>query len=273
MRRDVAHRHAAGVEREDLLVQARQSRLALADQPRLERRRAIARRAHLDRPQLALHCLGRVPVTEVAGAARGRLPRRVAEVLGQLGAQRGLDHTAGELRDQPARTGDLIGLKALQRVLQSVGGQQPLQPLARVIDGTLGPHRARRVTLTRDFLLGRHGCLSRPRRADRSPDPTHFIGQNLAFVIDVFSRRIVGWQLAGHMRTDLVLDALRMALARRAAGADVRLVHHSDAGSQYTSYAFTQVLDDHGVLGSIGSIGDAFDNALTESFVDSSRPS
>jgi putative transposase len=90
-----------------------------------------------------------------------------------------------------------------------------------------------------------------------------------AFVIDVFSRRIVGWQLAGHMRTDLVLDALRMALSRRRAGADVQLVHHSDAGSQYTSYAFTQVLDDHRVLGSIGSVGDALDNALAESFVDS----
>jgi putative transposase len=90
-----------------------------------------------------------------------------------------------------------------------------------------------------------------------------------AFVLDVYSRRIVGWQLAGHMRTDLVLDALRMALSRRRPGADVQLVHHSDAGSQYTSYAFTQVLDDHRVLGSIGSAGDAFDNALAESFVDS----
>jgi putative transposase len=90
-----------------------------------------------------------------------------------------------------------------------------------------------------------------------------------AFVIDVYSRRVVGWQLAAHMRTDLVLDALRMALSRRASGADVQPVHHSDAGSQYTSYAFTQVLDDHGVLGSIGSVGDAFDNALAESFVDS----
>jgi putative transposase len=90
-----------------------------------------------------------------------------------------------------------------------------------------------------------------------------------AFVIDVYGRRVVGWQLAGHMRTDLVLDALRMALSRRKPGADVRLVHHSDAGSQYTSYAFTQVLDDHCVLASIGSVGDAFDNALAESFVDS----
>jgi putative transposase len=90
-----------------------------------------------------------------------------------------------------------------------------------------------------------------------------------SFVIDAYSRRIVGWQFAGHMRTDLVLDALRMALTRREAGADVELIHHSDAGSQYTSYAFSQALDDHGVLASIGSVGDAYDNALAESFVDS----
>jgi putative transposase len=89
-----------------------------------------------------------------------------------------------------------------------------------------------------------------------------------SFVIDVFSRRIVGWQFAGHMRTDLVLDALRMALTRRRHGADVDLIHHSDAGSQYTSFAFQQVLDDHHVLGSIGSVGDAYDNAMAESFVD-----
>ena len=89
-----------------------------------------------------------------------------------------------------------------------------------------------------------------------------------SFVIDVFSRRVVGWQFASHMRTDLVLDALRMALTRRQAGANVELIHHSDAGSQYTSFAFNQTLDDHGVLASIGSVGDAYDNALAESFVD-----
>src|SRR6185312_1641826 len=90
-----------------------------------------------------------------------------------------------------------------------------------------------------------------------------------AFVIDVYSRRIVGWQFASHMRTTLVLDALRMALARREAGADVALVHHSDRGSQYTSIDYTQTLADHGVLASVGSVGDAYDNALAESFVDS----
>jgi transposase InsO family protein len=90
-----------------------------------------------------------------------------------------------------------------------------------------------------------------------------------SFVIDAFARRVVGWQLAGHMRTDLVLDALKMALGTRAHGAHLELVHHSDAGSQYTSFDYTQALDDHWVLASIGSVGDAYDNALAESFVDS----
>lgn len=90
-----------------------------------------------------------------------------------------------------------------------------------------------------------------------------------SFVIDVFSRRIVGWQLAGHMRTTLVLDALRMALGTRQHGADVQLVSHSDAGSQYTSEDYQQQLSDARVLASIGTVGDAYDNAMAESFVDS----
>jgi putative transposase len=89
------------------------------------------------------------------------------------------------------------------------------------------------------------------------------------FVIDAFSRKVVGWQLAPHMRTTLVLDALRMALGTRRPGADVALVHHSDRGSQYTSIDYTQTLADHGVMASVGSLGDAYDNALAESFVDS----
>ena len=90
----------------------------------------------------------------------------------------------------------------------------------------------------------------------------------LSFVIDVWSRRVVGWQFASNMRTTLVLDALRMALCARRSGADVELVHHSDRGSQYLSDDYTQVLTDHGVLASCGSVGDAYDNALAESFVD-----
>ncbi len=90
-----------------------------------------------------------------------------------------------------------------------------------------------------------------------------------SFVIDAYSRKIVGWQFSQSMRTELVADALRMALGLRAPGADVALIHHSDAGSQYTSIDFNEILNDHGVLASIGSVGDAYDNSMAESFVDS----
>ena len=88
-----------------------------------------------------------------------------------------------------------------------------------------------------------------------------------AFVIDVFSRKIVGWQIASHMRTSLVQDALEMALGLRRGGADAWLVHHSDRGSQYTSNDYTQVLDDAYVLASLGTTGDCYDNALAEGSV------
>ena len=79
-----------------------------------------------------------------------------------------------------------------------------------------------------------------------------------------FSRAIGGWQLAGHMRTTLVLDALRMTLGTRQHGADVLPVHHSDTGSHNTCPNYPQHLNDPGVLASIGTIGDAFDNAFAE---------
>lgn len=88
----------------------------------------------------------------------------------------------------------------------------------------------------------------------------------LAFVKDVFSRMIVGWQTTTHLRTDLVLDALEMAvhLRRPAAG---ELVHHTDRGSQYTSFRYTQRLADLGIAASVGSVADAYDNAMAESFI------
>ncbi len=89
-----------------------------------------------------------------------------------------------------------------------------------------------------------------------------------SFVIDVYSRKIVGWQFASHMRTTLVLDALRMALSTRQRVEEVRLVHHSDRGSQYVSGDYTQTLADNDVLASVGSTSDANDNSMAESLVD-----
>ena len=87
-----------------------------------------------------------------------------------------------------------------------------------------------------------------------------------AFVIDAYSRAIVGWQFATHMRTDLVLDALRMALAMTERVEEVTLVHHSDAGSQYTSFTFGKRCEEAGVRPSMGTVGDCFDNAMCEAF-------
>lgn len=89
-----------------------------------------------------------------------------------------------------------------------------------------------------------------------------------AFVVDVFSRAVVGWSAATSKRAKLVLDALDMTLWHRdRAGTPVGpgLVHHSDAGSQTTSFAFTAQLLDAGIDASIGTVGDALDNALMES--------
>jgi len=91
----------------------------------------------------------------------------------------------------------------------------------------------------------------------------------LSFVIDVYSRMIVGWQFTTHMRTSLVDDALQMAVATRRIDPQQLLIHHSDHGSQYTSDDFTAALRAHGIHASLGSVGDAYDNALAESFVDS----
>ena len=90
-----------------------------------------------------------------------------------------------------------------------------------------------------------------------------------AFVTDVYSRRIVGWRTANRMPTELPLDALEMALwVRSRAGQDVDgVVHHSDAGSQYTAIRYAERLADAGALASIGTVGDSYDNAMAESVI------
>jgi transposase InsO family protein len=85
------------------------------------------------------------------------------------------------------------------------------------------------------------------------------------FVLDACSRKVVGWSMANHLRTELVLDALNMAIHNRRPAAG--LVHHSDRGSQYTSGEFGGRLKEAGLVPSMGPVADAYDNALAESFV------
>jgi putative transposase len=87
----------------------------------------------------------------------------------------------------------------------------------------------------------------------------------LAFILDACSRKVVGWSMATHLRTEIVVDALQMAIARRKPSPG--LVHHSDRGVQYTSLFFGKRLEDEGLLPSMGRVGCAYDNALAEAFV------
>jgi putative transposase len=87
----------------------------------------------------------------------------------------------------------------------------------------------------------------------------------LSFVLDTYSRRIVGWSMANNLRTELVLDAVNMAIYIRRPSPG--LIHHSDRGSQYTSVEFGSRLKEAGLLPSMGSVADAYDNSMAESFV------
>ena len=86
----------------------------------------------------------------------------------------------------------------------------------------------------------------------------------VAFIIDVFARRIVGWRVSSSMRTDFVLDALEQALFDRQPQRNASLIHHSDRGSQYVSIRYSERLAEAGIEPSVGSRGDSYDNALAE---------
>ena len=102
--------------------------------------------------------------------------------------------------------------------------------------------------------------------ADLTYVKTHSGWVYVAFVVDVCSRFVVGWQASRSLRTDLALDALEMALWSRRAKDLVGLIHHSDRGSQYLAIRYTERLAEAGALPSVGSRGDSYDNALAESF-------
>jgi putative transposase len=147
--------------------------------------------------------------------------------------------------------------------------------------GLAGARRGRRVRTTIPAAAAaRPADLVRRQFSPAAPDrlwvadftyvPTWTGMVYVAFVIDAYSRRILGWRAARSMKTALVLDALEHALwtrQRDGGRALAGLVHHTDAGAQYTSIAFTERLAAAGVSSSVGTVGDAYDNALAESVI------
>jgi putative transposase len=141
--------------------------------------------------------------------------------------------------------------------------------------GLQGVHRRRLRGCTRrdqaatpsDDLVERQFRPEAPDRLYVADITQHRTDQGwyyLAVVLDCFSRRVVGWAMADHIRSELVVDALQMAIWNRRPQPGA--IHHSDHGSTYTSWAFGQRLREAGLLGSMGSIGDCFDNSVAESF-------
>lgn len=200
-------------------------------------------------------------------SARVQEDARLSECIRQLHADNYFAYGYRRMWKALLRAGECVGRSRVQRLMRE--------------NGICGAKRRGKTWITTNSspeakkapdLVERDFTASAPNQlwvADFTYLRTWEGASFLSFIIDVFSRMIVGWQLAAHMRTDLVLDALRMALGQRSQGADIALIHHSDQGTQYTSGDYTQELSDFEVLASVGSVGDAYDNAMAESFVDS----
>ena len=184
---------------------------------------------------------------------------------------------AAEIRQFHARSRGTYGVPRIWADLAEAGHHVSRKRVARLMraDRLAGVHRRRFVRTTiRDEhaapfpdLVNRDFTATGPDRlwvADITQLPTRSGSCYLASIVDAFSRRVVGWSMATHMRTELITGALDMALARRAPGRG--LVHHSDRGSQYTSLAFGQRLREAGIAASMGAAGSCYDNAMAESF-------
>lgn len=198
----------------------------------------------------------RRPPSARARADQG-LSQRIREIHERSRGTYGTPRIRAELRD----AGVACSRKRVARLLRQAG----LQGCHR----RTGPRIARRRpdTPAAPDLVRRDFAAASPDRlwvADITYVPTWAGFLYLAVVLDVHSRRVVGWAMAEHLRSELVVDAVTMATSRRrpAPGA----IHHSDRGSQYASLAFGRRLREAGLLGSMGSRGDCFDNALAESF-------
>ena len=184
------------------------------------------------------------------------------------------------IRTVHASSRETYGAPRVHAALRAEGERHSRKRVARLMReaGLVGASHRRGgpVTTRRDQearpapdLVDRNFSASGPNQlwvADITYIPTAAGFLYLAVVLDVWSRRVVGWAMASNLRAELVLDALEMAVGQRRPR-DV--IHHSDQGSQYTSLAFGKRCTEAGVRPSMGSVGDAYDNAMAESFFSS----
>lgn len=193
-------------------------------------------------------------------SARARVDAELSARIAEIHRRSRQTYGAPRIQVELAEQGNRVSIKRVARLMRAAG----LRGVSRRnwITTTVRDRDARPAP----DLVERNFTALAPNRlwvADITYIPTWAGFLYLAVVLDVFSRRIVGWAMETYLRTELVLKALDMALGQRRP-ADV--IHHSDQGCQYTSIAFGKRCEQAGVRPSMGSVGDCFDNAMCESF-------
>ena len=207
----------------------------------------------------ATYYAAKVRPTSLRRLRDAQLKTDISRVWNEHRCVYGADKVWAQLR----REGVQVARCTVERLMRELGIRGVVR--GKIVRTTFGDEAAPRPA----DLVDRQFHATAPNRlwvADLTYVKTHSGWVYVAFVIDVFSRYVVGWQASRSLRTDLALDALEMAIwARRGERLD-SLIHHSDRGVQYLAIRYTERLAEAGVVTSVGSRGDSYDNALAESF-------
>jgi putative transposase len=199
---------------------------------------------------------------QVAPSARAVRDAVMMQVLMVLWVANRKVYGAHKLWKAARRAGHDVGRDQVARLMRELGIEGVSRLRHKMFTTRQDPDALRAPD-----LVNRNFTATAPNElwvTDLTYVPTRSGMAYVCFIIDAFSRRIVGWRVAANMKTDMVLDALEMARTSRGARRLVGLVAHSDAGSQFTSVRFTERLEEIGAQPSIGTVADSFDNALAE---------
>ncbi|MCB0921776.1 MAG: IS3 family transposase [Actinobacteria bacterium] len=199
---------------------------------------------------------------ELAPSARAVRDAVMMQILMVLWVTNRKVYGAHKLWKAAIRAGHDIGRDQVVRLMHRLDIEGVSRQRKKVFTTRQDPDAVRAPDLVnRNFTADRPDALW---VTDLTYVPTRSGMAYVCFIVDAFSRRIVGWRVASHMRTEMVLDALEMARRSRGNRRLVGLVTHADAGSQFTSVRFTERLDEIGARPSIGTVADSYDNALAE---------
>ncbi len=199
---------------------------------------------------------------ETAPSARAVRDAVMMQILMVLWVANRKVYGAHKLWKAARRAGHDVGRDQVARLMRAMEIQGVSRKRRKVFTTISDPDAVRAPDLVnRNFAADRPDALW---VTDLTYVPTRTGMAYVCFIVDAFSRRIVGWRVASHMRTDMVLDALEMARRSRGSRRLIGLVTHADAGSQFTSVRFTERLDEIGARPSIGTVADSYDNALAE---------